>query len=123
MPARVVPRRACGLLKRHFESLGIGLCETAITWWSDNKRVRSLAQVEGLEHLDRALARGRGAILVGGHFTTIEIGTRILGTVVPMNVLFRPTKNRSFPISWRPDSQPMPSARSSTTTFAPSCAR
>jgi KDO2-lipid IV(A) lauroyltransferase len=82
------------LLKRHFESLGIGLCETAITWWSDNKRVRSLAQVEGLEHLDRALARGRGAILVGGHFTTIEIATRILGTVVPMNVLFRPTKNK-----------------------------
>jgi KDO2-lipid IV(A) lauroyltransferase len=81
------------LLKRHFESLGIGLCETAITWWSRDDRVRSLAQVEGLEHLQRALARGRGAILVGGHFTTIEIGTRILGTIVPLNVLYRPTKN------------------------------
>ena len=81
------------LLKRHFESLGIGLCETAITWWSNDERVRSLAQVEGLEHLQRALARGRGTILVGGHFTTIEIGTRILGTVVPINVLYRPTRN------------------------------
>ena len=81
------------LLKRHFESLGIGLCETAVTWWSRDERVRSLAQVEGLDHLQRALARGRGAILVGGHFTTIEIGTRILGTVVPINVLYRPTRN------------------------------
>jgi KDO2-lipid IV(A) lauroyltransferase len=81
------------LLKRHFESLGIGLCETAVTWWSHDERVRSLAQVEGLDHLQRALARGRGAILVGGHFTTIEIGTRILGTVVPINVLYRPTSN------------------------------
>lgn len=81
------------LLKRHFESLGIGLCETAVTWWSHDERVRSLAQVEGIEHLQKALARGRGAILVGGHFTTIEIGTRILGTVVPLNVLYRPTKN------------------------------
>ncbi len=81
------------LLKRHFESLGIGLCETAVTWWSKDERVRSLAQVEGLEHLQRALARGRGAILVGGHFTTIEIGTRILGAVVPINVLYRPTRN------------------------------
>ena len=84
------------LLKRHFESLGIGLCETAMTWWSDDRRVRSLAQVEGLENLHRALARGRGAILVGGHFTTIEIGTRILGTLVPLNVLFRPTKNAAL---------------------------
>lgn len=81
------------LLKRHFESLGIGLCETAMTWWSDDEQIRSLVQIEGLEHLQTALERGRGAILVGGHFTTIEIATRILGTVVPMNVLFRPTKN------------------------------
>ena len=81
------------LLSRHFESLGIGVCETALTWWSDDQRVRSLAQIEGLDHLHRALARGRGAILVGGHFTTIEIGSRILGTVVPLNVLYRPTKD------------------------------
>jgi KDO2-lipid IV(A) lauroyltransferase len=81
------------LLRLHFESLGIGLFETAVTWWSSNERVRKLAKVEGLEHLQAALARGRGAILVGGHFTTIEIATRILGTVVPMNVLYRLTKN------------------------------
>jgi KDO2-lipid IV(A) lauroyltransferase len=81
------------LLRRHFESLGIGVCETALAWWSDDQRVRSLAQVEGLVHLHRALARGRGAMLIGGHFTTIEIGTRILGTVVPINVLYRPLKD------------------------------
>jgi KDO2-lipid IV(A) lauroyltransferase len=81
------------LLRRHFESLGIGLCETALTWWSDDERVRSLAQVEGADHLHRALARGRGALLVGGHFTTIEIATRILGTVVPLNVLYRRAKD------------------------------
>ena len=87
------PEAREALLKRHFESLGIGLCETAITWWSSNERVRSLAQVEGVEHLQKALARGNGVILVGGHFTTIEIGTRILGTIVPLNVLYRPTRN------------------------------
>ncbi len=81
------------LLQRHCESLGIGLCETATTWWSSDERVRKLAQVEGIEHLAAALAKGRGVILVGGHFTTIEIATRILGTVVPLNVVYRPTKN------------------------------
>jgi KDO2-lipid IV(A) lauroyltransferase len=81
------------LLERHCCSLGMGLCETATTWWSSDKRVNALAEVQGLEHLRAALAKGRGAILIGGHFTTIEIATRILGTVVPMNVVYRPTKN------------------------------
>ena len=81
------------LLDQHCESLGMGLCETATTWWSSNARVNRLADVQGLEHLQVALARGHGAILIGGHFTTIEIATRILGTVVPLNVVFRETKN------------------------------
>jgi Kdo2-lipid IVA lauroyltransferase/acyltransferase len=87
------PQQAADLLDRHFESLGMALCETANTWWSSDKRVNALAEVLGLEHLHAALARGRGAIMIGGHFTTIEIATRILGTVVPLNVVFRPTKN------------------------------
>jgi KDO2-lipid IV(A) lauroyltransferase len=52
-----------------------------------------LADVHGLDHLHRALAKGRGVIIIGGHFTTIEIATRILGTVVPLSVVYRPTKN------------------------------
>jgi KDO2-lipid IV(A) lauroyltransferase len=90
---RLSPVEQTRLLERHCESLGIGLCEIATTWWSCDERVRKLAHVEGVEHLVAALAKGRGAILVGGHFTTIEIATRILGTVVPLNVVYRPTKN------------------------------
>jgi KDO2-lipid IV(A) lauroyltransferase len=81
------------LLDRHYQSLGIALCETADTWWSSDARLNRIADVQGLEHLQAALAQGRGAILVGGHFTTIEISTRILGTVLPLNVVFRPMKN------------------------------
>jgi len=81
------------LVDEHCRSLGLGLCETATTWWSSNARVSGIADVRGLEHLTAALARGRGAILIGGHFTTIELATRILVTVVPLNVVFRPPKN------------------------------
>jgi KDO2-lipid IV(A) lauroyltransferase len=71
----------------------MGLCETANTWWSSDRRVHQLAEIQGLDHLQAALAKGRGAIMIGGHFTTIEIATRILGTAVPLNVVYRPTKN------------------------------
>jgi KDO2-lipid IV(A) lauroyltransferase len=81
------------LLAEHCSSLAMGLCETAMTWWGSDRRVRELAEIQGLEHLRAALAGGRGAILIGGHFTTIEIATRILGTVVPLNFVFRKMKN------------------------------
>jgi KDO2-lipid IV(A) lauroyltransferase len=81
------------LVDRHCASLGMALCETANTWWSSDRRVAKLAHVVGLEHLRAALAKGRGAIMIGGHFTTIEIATRILGTVVPLNVVYRLPKN------------------------------
>jgi len=92
LPHLSPPERAA-LIERHCQSLGMALCETAMTWWSSDVRVGRLAEVQGLEHLRAAFARGRGVILIGGHFTTIEIATRILGTVVPMNVVYRPTKN------------------------------
>jgi KDO2-lipid IV(A) lauroyltransferase len=82
-----------GLVDGHCQSLGMGLCETANTWWSNDRRVNKLAEIHGLENLQAALAKGRGAIMIGGHFTTIEIATRILGTVVPLNVVYRPMKN------------------------------
>ena len=81
------------LLDGHCKSLGMGLCETADTWWSTDERLQKISDIRGLEHLRAALAKGRGAILVGGHFTTIEISTRILGTAVPLNLVFRPMKN------------------------------
>ena len=92
MPTLSAPDRE-ELLDRHCQSLGMALCETADTWWSSDRRVNALAEVQGLDNLKAALDKGRGAIMIGGHFTTIEIATRILGTVVPLNVVYRPTKN------------------------------
>jgi Kdo2-lipid IVA lauroyltransferase/acyltransferase len=87
-------RERKALLAQHCRSLGMTLCETAVTWWGSNAKIKRLAQVQGSEHLCTALARGKGVIIIGGHFTTIEIATRILGTVVPLNALYRPPKNQ-----------------------------
>ncbi len=81
------------LLERHCESLGMALFETVDTWWSSDRRILDQAQIVGLERLQAALAKGRGAILIGGHFTTIEIATRIISAVVPMSAVYRPPKN------------------------------
>jgi KDO2-lipid IV(A) lauroyltransferase len=81
------------LIDRHFASLGIGVCESAMSWWSSDERIRSLSRVEGCEHLDEAQKRGRGVILLTAHFTTLEIGARIMNANRPICALYRPLKN------------------------------
>lgn len=81
------------LLREHFRSVGIGIFETAISWWSSNERLTRLIRLEGEGHLQAALARGRGAILLSAHFTTLEIGARALCDRMPTNIMYRPTKN------------------------------
>lgn len=82
-----------GLLMRHFEALGVALFESAMAWWSTDAQILALAQIEGLEHLRYALARGSGVIVLTAHFTTLEIGARILNAATPINVVYRPPKN------------------------------
>jgi KDO2-lipid IV(A) lauroyltransferase len=81
------------LLLEHFRSVGVGVFETAISWWSPDARIRKLTRLEGEEHLQAALARGRGAILLSAHFTTLEIGARALCARLPTSIMYRPTRN------------------------------
>jgi Kdo2-lipid IVA lauroyltransferase/acyltransferase len=81
------------ILKEHFRGLGIALFETAVSWWSSNERIRHATMLEGLEHLETARRAGRGALLLSAHFNTIEIGCRALAARLPLNVMYRPTKN------------------------------
>lgn len=81
------------LLTEHFQSVGIGVVETAFTWWASPERAQRLMQIEGAEHLHAALAHGRGVILLAAHFTTLEISGRALASIKPTSFLYRPTRN------------------------------
>jgi Kdo2-lipid IVA lauroyltransferase/acyltransferase len=81
------------LLERHFRSVGIALFETALSWWASDQRIQRITDVDGMEHLQAALAKGKGAILLSAHFTTLEIGARALAARMPLNIMYRPTKN------------------------------
>ena len=81
------------ILRAHFRSVAIGLFETAMSWWSSDERIRKLGVLDGQQHLDAALAKGKGVILLSAHFTTLEIGARSLTARGPTNVMYRPTSN------------------------------
>jgi KDO2-lipid IV(A) lauroyltransferase len=77
------PAELDALLRRHFESLGISLFELGLGWWAGDARIRRLARVEGVEHLRAATRDGRGAILLSGHFATIELMGRAMRLAFP----------------------------------------
>lgn len=84
------------LLRRHLESVGMAMVETAMSWWTPSERLRPLAQIEGIHHLRDALQQGRGAIILVGHFTTMPIIARILALHTSLHVTYRLNKNPVF---------------------------
>ncbi len=84
------------LLREHLKSLGVAVVETALSWWAPPRKLRALAQPQGLEHLEEALARGQGAILLAAHFTVLEMGARLLTLYTRLHVMYRRHRHPLF---------------------------
>ncbi len=81
------------LLHEHFEALGIGLTETALCWWAPDWRLHRRVEIYGIEHLQRATEAGHGVLMLTAHFTTLELGGRLLAMAHPVMPVYRPHEN------------------------------
>lgn len=81
-----------------FDSLGISAFEFLRAWWGRLSPLDKGFEAKGLEHLQAALAAGRGAILVSPHLTTLEIAVRNLIRQVPIAGMYRP--HDTAPMEW-----------------------
>ena len=85
------------LNKKAFRSLGISIFETGIAWFTRSEALQKVCQIEGKEHLDAAMAKGKGVLLLTGHFTTLEMGGHLIGTYVDKyNAVFKRAHNPLF---------------------------
>lgn len=73
----------------------VGALELLRAWHAPSSRLQGLADIEGLQHLQAALARGQGVLLMCGHFTHTELATRLLGEALgrPARVVVRRHNN------------------------------
>jgi KDO2-lipid IV(A) lauroyltransferase len=82
------------LAKQHFENIGAFFAELAFAWFSSPERLAALFRIEGREHLEAALAKQHGVLLVSGHFTPLEICTPAIKPLVPLFAfMYTPRRN------------------------------
>lgn len=81
---------------RSYKNIGVSLLEMSMCWWWPAERLKPLVEIRGQEHIDKALESGRGVILLTGHFTSLEIGARLLALFMPIQVMYRTQKNQLF---------------------------
>ena len=85
------------LVRQNFQSTTLALFESALSWWAPESRMKKLYRVEGLEHLREAQSRGKGVLMIGGHYTTLEISGLFLSYLTTdVYPTYKPAHNPLF---------------------------
>jgi len=81
------------LINQHFSELGIMVTQTIKAFLGSTKNIEASAIVKGGEHIEACLEKGQGILLVAGHFTSLDIGGKILCNKYPIAGMYRPHKH------------------------------
>jgi Kdo2-lipid IVA lauroyltransferase/acyltransferase len=82
------------LVKEVFKANAMGFVETAWAYWGDHHRILEKTTLKGFELLEEALSHHRGVILLGGHFSTLDLGGVMFSkSGNPINTVYRKHNN------------------------------
>lgn len=84
------------LLNACFINAGIAVFEAANGFWAPACKLAHLTEFSGLEHVQNALAKGRGVILIGSHQTSLQLAGRLYSLIADFGVVYRKQHNLVF---------------------------
>jgi KDO2-lipid IV(A) lauroyltransferase len=85
------------LVDDNLRDIGLMLVEFALGWMGSEKKIAGIPIViEGLEHLEQARARGQGVLLVGGHFSHLELCARLVSQRIRISGMYRKMDSAVF---------------------------
>lgn len=80
------------MAKQVFVNQGIGVFETLCAWYRPNIFTRTVS-ISGLQHLVNAQNEGRPVILLGAHYTMLDLGGMLCTQFFPLDGMYRPQNN------------------------------
>jgi KDO2-lipid IV(A) lauroyltransferase len=82
------------LLRAALRDLGVLFAEYALAWFGSDRTVTALpCTIEGLEYLEACKKSGKGALLVGAHFSHIDLCGRLLARRIRIAGTYRVMNN------------------------------
>lgn len=85
------------MVKGSIYSTAMSFFETALAWWGSGKRMEQMIHFEGVENIELEKKNNRGIILLGGHYTTLEISGRLLTYYMrDFHPVYKAARNKLF---------------------------
>lgn len=76
---------------------GKTITETGAIWRWPRRRVEKLVRkINGWEHMEAALAEGKGVVMLGPHLGAWELGGLLTAARTPTTILYRPPREPAF---------------------------
>nr|WP_298377916.1 LpxL/LpxP family Kdo(2)-lipid IV(A) lauroyl/palmitoleoyl acyltransferase [uncultured Halomonas sp.] len=88
--------RHARLVRETFIANGIGILETATGWCRDPEHLRHRVAFKGERNMQQAMSQGKGALIIGIHFSTLDLGGALHSLFFPADVVYRPHDNALF---------------------------
>jgi len=80
------------LARESFTHTAMGLLESMIVWLNPGRDIQARTTVHDLDRLENCRAQGRGVVLLGGHFSALDVMGPALAPV-DLDVIYRENKN------------------------------
>jgi len=66
------------MVRATLNSAAMSFFEISLAWWASDKRMKQMVSFEGVENIEAERKNNRGILLLGGHYTTLELSGRLL---------------------------------------------